>query len=301
MGCGSSRARGNVSNQAEEAEAKYNAALAAHLSAILDIAAVSDTVVRYVAQLRSEGCDTPNDFQGLAADELAGDPFNFKRLHVQKLALSRQREELTQAEGVVENRVAAPAAQVDRIRSQAKQVDTKVNTTLAKHLSLIFGISPASADINNYLSYLRSEGCDTPKDFQGLTADELAEDPFNFKRLHVQKVALSRQNALAKHLSRIFGISPASADITNYLSGLRSEGCDTPQDFDGLPIDELAWEPFNFKRLHLQKVCNAVMALSTTHCIMHVCHIMHYTRFPFVSTPGGNINWFTYNVLYVCR
>ena len=209
MGCGSSRghvsqeeetdAREHASNQAEEAEAKCNAALAAHLSAILGIEAVSDTVVRYVAQLRSEGCDTSNDFKDLTADELAGDPFNFKRLHVQKVAVSWQKEELTQAEGVAGSPDAVtttrPSTQVDETSAKAKQADNECNTTLSKHLSLIFGIPPASADINNYLSGLRSEGCDTPQDFDGLPIDELAWEPFNFKRLHLQKV----RNIAAMH------------------------------------------------------------------------------------------------------
>ena len=69
------------------AEAKCNFVLAMHLSAILGIEAGSADILRYVARLRSEGCDGPDDFDELAStvDDLSGGPFHFKRFHLTKV------------------------------------------------------------------------------------------------------------------------------------------------------------------------------------------------------------------------
>lgn len=71
------------------AEAKCNYVLAMHLSAILGIEAGSADILRYVARLRLEGCDGPDDFDELvstlAIDDLSGGPFQFKRFHLTKV------------------------------------------------------------------------------------------------------------------------------------------------------------------------------------------------------------------------
>ena len=66
--------------------------------------------------------------------------------------------------------------------------DDLCNTRLAKHLSTILGIKAKSPDIVQYVAWLRSEGCDAPEDIDDLTIEELADEPFNFKRLHLKKV-----------------------------------------------------------------------------------------------------------------
>ena len=42
--------------------------------------------------------------------------------------------------------------------------------------------------------------------------------------------------------------------IRQYAAALRSEGCDSADDFNDLTLDELKEAPFSFKRLHLKKV-----------------------------------------------
>lgn len=63
-----------------------------------------------------------------------------------------------------------------------------------------------------------------------------------------------RKAVLAAHLSAILGIEPESADVTRYVSLLRADGCDAPEDLEVFSIDDLKEAPFNFKRVHLLKV-----------------------------------------------
>jgi hypothetical protein len=48
-----------------------------------------------------------------------------------------------------------------------------------------------------------------------------------------------------------------TAVIQQYVSALRTEGWDTPADFDNLPVDALSAEPFHFKAGHLKKVAQS--------------------------------------------
>ena len=80
MGCGSSRV--------PQAEDTRKAALAAHLYSILGITPVSEIVETYVIQLKSEGWDTPDDFDELPVDELCQEPFNFRPGHLKKVRIS---------------------------------------------------------------------------------------------------------------------------------------------------------------------------------------------------------------------
>eukprot|EP00729_Bicosta_minor_P017976 gene17976-16053_t len=59
---------------------------------------------------------------------------------------------------------------------------------------------------------------------------------------------------LASHISAVLGIDPSSPEIKKYVSVLRHQGWDTPDDFDELSTDELKAEPFFFKPGHLKKV-----------------------------------------------
>ena len=68
---------------------------------------------------------------------------------------------------------------------------------LLSHLARILQIPEDDPDIKQYAAALRSEGCNTPEDFDDLTNDELKEVPFNFKRLHLKKVARWRQGDAA--------------------------------------------------------------------------------------------------------
>ena len=76
-------------------------------------------------------------------------------------------------------------------QAKAKLVDSKCNSAMDAYLSAILRIEPGSADVTRYVIALRSVGCDTPEDLGELTVDELAWEPFNFKRLHVTKVRSS--------------------------------------------------------------------------------------------------------------
>lgn len=60
--------------------------------------------------------------------------------------------------------------------------------------------------------------------------------------------------ALFLHLSRVLGMPKDHLVIKQYVASLRSEGWDTPEDFDALSLDELKCEPFCFKAGHLKKV-----------------------------------------------
>ena len=76
--------------------------------------------------------------------------------------------------------------------AEANAHDTQIDAALASYVSAILGIAPQSTEIKWYVTNLRFEGCDTPADFDDLTLDELKDPPFNFKRLHLKKLARSR-------------------------------------------------------------------------------------------------------------
>lgn len=68
--------------------------LGTYLATVLGVkAGITKDIQAYVAALRSEGCDMPEDFAGLEIEELKGEPFAFKRLHLKKVALWRANEE----------------------------------------------------------------------------------------------------------------------------------------------------------------------------------------------------------------
>ena len=68
MGCGSSR------SDHIRAEIQRNSALADHLYSILGLEPVSKDVAEYVARLRAEGFDSPEDLDQLAIAKLAAKP-----------------------------------------------------------------------------------------------------------------------------------------------------------------------------------------------------------------------------------
>ena len=241
MGCGSSR----------NANDTVNATLAAHLSSVLGLDAVSDDVARYVQQLRSEGFDAPEDLAKLSGATL--EAFNFKQGHLLKMVES-QKNPSTMGCG------------------SSRNANDTVNATLAAHLASVLGLDAVSDDVARYVQQLRSEGFDAPEDLAKLSGATL--EAFNFKQGHLLKMVESQKKiayslakakkaeandkinaALADHLASILGLDAVSDDVALYVAQLRSEGCDTPRDLDALRFDnQLADEPFNFKRLHLKKI-----------------------------------------------
>ena len=63
-----------------------------------------------------------------------------------------------------------------------------------------------------------------------------------------------RNSALETHLYSILGLKPVADDVTRYVSALRAGGYDTPEDLDEMTVEDLAGKPFNFKKMHIQKV-----------------------------------------------
>ena len=78
-------AANHASVEAKRAEDERNSALAKHLYSILGLKPVADDVTRYVSALRSAGCDLPEDLYEIAVEDLAGKPFHFKKIHIQKV------------------------------------------------------------------------------------------------------------------------------------------------------------------------------------------------------------------------
>ena len=178
--------------EVEHADGDRDAFLAAHLSSILSIEPASADVTRYVARLRAEGYDTPEDIDGLTISELVDGPFNFKRLHAKKVAHPRQREvvEAQTRVDVIKTGSKGLSGSIYAI-SDTQQADDECNAALAAHLSSILRIKPASADVAQYVAQLRAGGYDTPEDMADLTVEELASKPFNFKKMHVKKVRIA--------------------------------------------------------------------------------------------------------------
>ena len=80
-----------------------------------------------------------------------------------------------------------------RLNVEEYDTDALSHLALASHISAALGTAPESRDIQQYVSALRSEGCDAPEHFDELTVTELKEEPFCFKRLHLQRLAQSRE------------------------------------------------------------------------------------------------------------
>ena len=175
MGCGSSRQEVRANTGAKQADDECNAALAAHLSSVLGIKQESADVTNYCNALRSVGCDSPDDLNSIAVEELARNPFNFKRLHLQKVAHSRK--------------IVADAVRIDRSNVEATQIDDECSAALASHLSSILCIKAASADVALYVGRLRSQGFDTKEDIDNMPVETLAASPFSFKQGHLLKMA----------------------------------------------------------------------------------------------------------------
>ena len=176
MGCGSSK----KVNQAEELR---NFALANHLYYVLGITPVSDDVVRYVAHLRSEGFDSPDDLDKLTIATLEAKPFFFKKGHLMRIEESRKNKELKDPDTSKEADANGKRLPIDQVNERAKHADEECNTTLAAHISAILGIKPASADVRGYVIALRAEGFDTPDDLDNLAIEKL--EAFSFKEGHV--------------------------------------------------------------------------------------------------------------------
>lgn len=66
--------------------------------------------------------------------------------------------------------------------------------------------------------------------------------------------ALVLDKPLLSHLARMLQIPEDDPDIKQYAAALRSEGFNTPDDFNDLKSEELKEAPFNFRRQHLKKV-----------------------------------------------
>ena len=105
-------------------------------------------------------------------------------------------------------------------------------------------------------------------------AEEVAER----KRVKAKLVDSKCNSALDTYLSAILRIEPGSADVARYVLALRSVGCDSPGDLGEITVDELACEPFNFKRLHLTKVRSLAVGLRN-HQRVHVCARAYFFSF----------------------
>ena len=183
MGCGSSK----KVNQADELR---NFALANHLYSILGITPVSEDVERYVTRLRSQGFDSPEDLDKLTIAALDAGPFFFKKGHLLRVEESRKNKELEEPDTLKEVDANGKRPTINQMNDRATDGDAEENTALAAHLSAILGIKRPSAVVSSYVTQLCSDGCDSPQDLDDLTIDELAGDPFNFKRLHLKKVSV---------------------------------------------------------------------------------------------------------------
>lgn len=85
----------------------------------------------------------------------------------------------------------------------AVAADEAITASLSLHIATTIGTTLPSAVVHDYVTALRSEGCDSPADFDELTIDELKEAPFSFKRLHAKKVSKARS------ISRDIGANPS--------------------------------------------------------------------------------------------
>ena len=88
----------------------------------------------------------------------------------------------------------------DAVQQHDQGVDEEVDHTLGTYLSTVLGMKAGiTKDIQAYVAALRSEGCDMPEDFAGLEIDELKEEPFAFKRLHLKKIVQWRATEAGVH------------------------------------------------------------------------------------------------------
>ena len=197
MGCGASSRKVPQANSAPHGQAaaaeratrtedECNAALAAHISAILGITPTFPDVTRYVSAFRSQGCDAPTDLDVFTADELQSPPFSFKRIHLLKMTQHRAND--------------------------------KRNAALAAHLCSILDIEPASKDITQYVTQLRLEGFDNPSDLDHVAIANLEAHPFKFKQGHLLKIERSRQREKPKELT-----APADMYMIRSQRGVRDD------------------------------------------------------------------------------
>ena len=196
MGCGSSK--GAPINRAS---ALLDTALASHVAAIIGIAKENPEIVQYVSALRTEGWDTPDDFDSLAVEKLKDKPFCFKPGHLHKVVVSRATgagggEDTATAgggnEGAGKIANAAGDALVVPASKHGGDASALLDNALASHIAAALQIAQENPEIVQYVSALRTDGCDTPTHFDDLTVEELSEEPFCFKRLHLKRVAQSR-------------------------------------------------------------------------------------------------------------
>ena len=105
-------------------------------------------------------------------------------------------------------------------------IRVRIDSALASHLSAALAIDPESLEIKQYVSLLRSDGCDTAADFDDMTIDDLKGEPFCFKRQHLKKIARSRGKAEPRRSSeaeRLPNITPVqTADYETASAGSKA-------------------------------------------------------------------------------
>ena len=125
----------------------------------------------------------------------------------------------TQMRLMVQQQQEARISVLDEAVQQQQEARISVlDEAIVAHLARILQIPEEETVIKQYTAALRSEGCDAPEHFDDLTVDELREEPFNFKRLHLKRVAKSRGNNNAAA-----ALPPVDADGRTNQANIRGQ------------------------------------------------------------------------------
>ena len=114
-------------------------------------------------------------------------------------------------------------------RTRTQEADAVMNATAEAAAKIIQDAKRDAAEI---------AAAATAQAEQAATARKEVEDEYD--------------SVLASYIATILGLKEMS--VSQYVSVLREEGFDSPDDFDSLAVDELKEEPFNWKRGHILKV-----------------------------------------------
>eukprot|EP00729_Bicosta_minor_P003834 gene3834-26860_t len=114
-------------------------------------------------------------------------------------------------------------------RTRTQDADAVMNATIEAAAKIIQDAKRDAAEI---------AAAATTQAEQAATARKEVEDEYD--------------SVLASHIATILGLKEMS--VSQYVSVLREEGFDAPDDFDSLAVDELKEEPFNWKRGHILKL-----------------------------------------------
>jgi hypothetical protein len=306
--------------------------LGGHLSAILGMEGMTAVIQQYVSALRTEGWDTPADFDNLPVDALSAEPLHFKAGHLKKVAQSRESREKgdvpqqlgpdvpiirgqcslcgvdvldsqprvkdptglyrhqdceantgattlpnstpradagVSGEAIAEAKANATKAaeeaqlEVAAIKAAARAARAKVIAEATREAEAALAQAQVDAALIKAVDppigggALSSSGDEKSIRKNDHTTAESAVSSKSGAVGGVEEMDADVDQALAAHLAAILGMKGMTADIQQYVAALRSEGCDTTADFDNLLVDELKEEPFSFKRLHLKKVAQS--------------------------------------------